>query len=153
MHLTHYTNYALRVLMYLDATEKPARIVDIAHDHKISRNHLIKIVHQLARHGYLIATRGRGGGITLARPAEKITVGEIVRLTEDHMNLVECFGSVDSNCKLKSICRLRCLFGKALRAFNDELDRTTIADISRNKIEIKDALGINLCKEETEKAD
>lgn len=142
MHLTHYTNYALRVLMYLEVKQEPVRIIDIAERHQISRNHLIKIVHMLGKHGYINATRGRGGGVVLAKPANKITVGEIVRLTEDHMNLVECFGSVEVECKVKKICRLRNLFGKALKAFMDTLDAATIADIASNKSQIIKALGL-----------
>lgn len=142
MHLTHYTNYALRVLMYLEVKQEPVRIIDIAERHQISRNHLIKIVHMLGKHGYVQATRGRGGGVILAKPAHKITVGEIVRLTEDHMNLVECFGAVEVECKVKKICRLRNLFGKALKAFMDVLDEATIADIASNKNQIIKALGI-----------
>ena len=142
MHLTHYTNYALRVLMYLEVKKEPVRIKDIAERHLISRNHLIKIVHELAKSGYVKTTRGPGGGVVLAKPANTINVGEIVRLTEDHMNLVECFGAVEVECKVKKICRLRNLFGKALQAFMEILDKATIADIASNKGEILFALGI-----------
>lgn len=95
MHLTQYTNYALRVLMYLNCNGGKdggtVRIAEIAESHDISRNHLIKIVQQLGKHGYISTTRGKGGGIALALPAKDIKVGEIVRLTEDNLLLVECF--------------------------------------------------------------
>jgi Rrf2 family nitric oxide-sensitive transcriptional repressor len=142
MHITQYTNYALRVLMYLDCNRGPARIIDIAERHQISRNHLIKIVQQLGKHGYVNTTRGKGGGVALARPASEINIGEIVRLTEDSLNLLECFGDVDSKCKLKDICRLQTLFAKALKGFFDVLDEATIADISANRKEIMAALGM-----------
>jgi len=128
--------------MYLELKKEPVRIQDIAERHLISRNHLIKIVHELSKNGYVNTTRGPGGGVVLAKPANTITVGEIVRLTEDHMNLVECFGAVEVECKVKKICRLRNLFGKALQAFMEILDKATIADISSNKSEILHALGI-----------
>ena len=142
MHLTHYTNYALRILMYLNLGQGPARIADIAARHHISKPHLVKIVHQLGQAGYLVTTRGRGGGIKLAKNAHDISVGEIVRLTEDHMNLVECFGQVETPCKIKSVCRLRKTFARALDAFFKEIDAVSIADISSNKRALKDALGV-----------
>ena len=142
MHLTQYTNYALRVLMYLAVVKQPARIADIAERHAISRNHLVKIVHRLGQAGYVQTRQGRNGGIELAKPAEKISVGEIVRLTEDHMMLVECFGETDVDCKLKSFCRLRKSLVRALDAFMHELDNTTIADISSNPAQIRKALNV-----------
>ncbi len=143
MHLTQYTNYALRVLMYLAVVKKPARIADIAERHAISRNHLVKIVHRLGQAGYVQTRQGRNGGIELAKPAEKISVGEIVRLTEDHMMLVECFGKTDIDCKLKTICRLRKSLTRALDAFMRELDDTSIADISSNPAQILKALSVH----------
>lgn len=142
MHLTHYTNYALRVLMYLALRQQPVRIAEIAERHNISRHHLVKIVHQLGQSGYVLTTRGRGGGIQLACPPATISVGEIVRLTEDHMMLVECFGEVDAPCKIKSVCRLRKTFARALAAFMQELDRVSIADIAANRTQLHHALGL-----------
>ena len=142
MHITQYTNYALRVLMYLHCNQGPARIIDIAEKHQISRNHLIKIVQQLGKNGYVTTTRGKGGGVALARPAEEIIVGDIVRLTEDNLHLLECFGDFDTKCKLKSICRLQDLFCRALKGFFDVLDDATIADISANRKQIMLALGM-----------
>jgi len=142
MHLTQHTNYALRVLMYLAVVEGPARIADIAEHHRISRNHLVKIVHKLGQSGYVRTRQGRSGGIELARPARDITIGEIVRLTEDNMALVECFGAATSNCKLIPICRLRNKFAEAFSAFIAILDATTIADVTSNKAMILQALGV-----------
>lgn len=140
MHITHYTNYALRVLMYLAICKEPVTITEIATRHGISRNHLVKVVHCLGQNGYLQTTRGRGGGISLARSAAQISVGEIVRLCEDNMALVECFGDVDSSCKIKQFCRLRKTFAKAFEAFMAILDQATIKDIAANKTEILRAL-------------
>ena len=142
MHLTQQTNYALRILMYLAATKQPAKISDIAERHAISRNHLVKIVHRLGLEGYVSTKQGRHGGIELAKPPANISVGEIVRLTEDHMFLVQCFGAQDNSCKLKPICRLRKTFFRALDAFMRELDSVSIADIAGNSTQIRNALGI-----------
>ncbi|MCD8494032.1 MAG: Rrf2 family transcriptional regulator [Alphaproteobacteria bacterium] len=144
MHLTQQTNYALRMLMYLAVAKGPVTIADIAERHAISRNHLVKIAHKLSRQGYVRSRQGRGGGIELAADPEKVSVGEIVRLTEDNMELVECFSptETDISCKLKSFCRLRKTFVRALDAFMEELDSVSLADISGNPIQIRKALGL-----------
>lgn len=142
MHLTHYTNYALRVLMYLAVVEHPVRIAEIADHHQISRHHLVKIVHRLSQENYVRTKQGRNGGIELARAPQDITVGEIVRFAEDNLALVECFGEVETPCKLKPICRLRMVFFRAHEAFMRELDAVSIADISANPEEIIQALSI-----------
>ena len=142
MQITHYTNYALRVLMYLAVCHEPVRIADIAEKHEISRHHLVKVVHQLGQRGYIKTRQGRNGGIELDRKADAITVGEIVRLTEDKTSLLDCFGAVDTGCKLRPICLLKDAFARAYDAFIHELDHVTVADISCNSDDILDALNV-----------
>jgi Rrf2 family transcriptional regulator, nitric oxide-sensitive transcriptional repressor len=129
MRLTNYTDYALRILMY--AAARPERLItieEVASYHRISRAHLMKVVHQLAGAGILRATRGRSGGFTVARDPAAIRVGDIVRLTEPQRPIVECLASGDL-CVLTSSCRLRRLFAGAFVRFMTELDQCSIADL------------------------
>lgn len=127
MKLTRYTDFALRVLMHLAA--KPDRLLSIAEvatAYGISENHLMKVVQDLGRRGFLTTVRGRGGGIRLARPAEAITVGEVVRATEDDCPMVDC-----ASCILAGSCRLTGALAEARAAFFAVLDRYSIADVAR----------------------
>ena len=111
MKLTTYTDYALRVLMYVGLRDgELVRIADIATSYGISRNHLTKVVHQLGTRGYLATVQGRGGGIRLARPADAITVGAVVRDFEEGFALVPCLLMDDAcPCRIESVapCRTR----------------------------------------------
>ncbi|HEY8611567.1 MAG TPA: Rrf2 family transcriptional regulator [Roseomonas sp.] len=132
MRLTLHTDYALRTLVYLGL--RPARRVsirEIAEAHRISENHLVKVVHNLGRGGFLETTRGRGGGLQLARPPEEIRIGDVVRFTEEDMALVACFQdpAEGGGCALLNICRLQSLLGEALGAFMAVLDSRTLADL------------------------
>jgi Rrf2 family nitric oxide-sensitive transcriptional repressor len=130
MRLTDYTDYALRVLMYLGA--HPGQVVttrEIASAHGISRNHLTKIVHQLGQHGLLCNSRGRSGGVQLALPPDQIMLGTVVRLTEPDFAMVECFTGSDSRCVLAARCRLKCVLRDATDAYLERLDRTPLSDM------------------------
>lgn len=119
----------MRVLMYLGA--KPARratIQEIATAYGISENHLMKVVHGLGRHGFVETLRGRGGGLRLARPAEDIKVGDVIRAVEDDFALVECFRNEES-CRINDICRLRNVLNLALEAYFRVLDEWTLAEL------------------------
>ncbi len=129
MQLTRYTDYSLRVLIYLAVhQEELATIEGIAKAYGISKAHLMKIVHQLGLAGYLETVRGRGGGLRLAQPPEKIRVGEVVRHTET-MPLVECFDPKTSHCRIETVCHLRAALTDALEAFLRTLDGYTLADL------------------------
>jgi Rrf2 family transcriptional regulator, nitric oxide-sensitive transcriptional repressor len=131
MRLADYTDYTLRVLMYC-ATHPGRRITiaELAEQHQVSKNHLMKIVNDLARQGVLETTRGRGGGLRLLRPPDEIRIGDIVRSCETDFRLVECFDPGDVHCRLSGGCRLQGVFNRALRAFFSELDQATLADIT-----------------------
>jgi len=134
MRLSVFSNYALRTLMYAAMRdEQLCRSRDIATAFGISKPHMTKCVHQLGQWGYLENVRGRSGGFRLAKPASTITVGEIIRRTEDTMDLVECFAPATNTCPLIQICRLSQTFKRALSVFMNELDSVTIADIVANK--------------------
>ena len=131
MRLSEYTDYSLRVLMYCAA--HPGRlvtIVELATHHAVSKNHLMKVVNDLARQGLLQTTRGRGGGLRLLPKPADIRVGDVVRRSETDFRLVECFDAVSNTCTLTPACRLKSVFGGALAAYFEVLDGATLADIS-----------------------
>ena len=130
MRLSEYTDYSLRVLMYCAA--RPDRLVTIAElatHHTVSKNHLMKVVNDLARQGLLATTRGRGGGLRLLPKPADIRVGDVVRRSETDFRLVECFDSASNSCSLTPDCRLKGVFGSALAAYFQVLDSATLADI------------------------
>jgi Rrf2 family nitric oxide-sensitive transcriptional repressor len=130
MQLTQFTDYSLRVLIYLARMPAPgvATVSDIARHYAVSRNHLVKVVHNLATHGFIQTTRGKGGGMQLARPARMIGVGEVVRVTEPNMNLVECFDPKLNQCRIVRGCFLKAILHEARRSFMQVLDQYTLAD-------------------------
>ncbi|ARD48053.1 Rrf2 family transcriptional regulator [Sporosarcina sp. P33] len=142
MRLTMYTDYSLRVLIYL-ASKQPdelSTIQEISDAYQISKNHLTKIVHELGKLQLIETIRGRGGGIRLCVRPDSINVGELVRKTEDDFHLVECFDPDKNMCILSSACRLRGVLYEALQAYFAVLDRYTIADFLHNKEEIQSLL-------------
>lgn len=132
MRLTQWTDYTLRVLMYCAASvhrSSPVTITEIAESHAISRSHLTKIVHVLAARGWLETTRGRGGGMRLLVPAEKIGLGEVVRATETDFSMVECFDPASNLCRLSRHCNLKAILHEATQSYLAVLDRVTLADL------------------------
>ncbi|MEQ1756179.1 MAG: Rrf2 family transcriptional regulator [Micropepsaceae bacterium] len=128
MRLTSFTDFGLRALMRLAGD--PARSFtteEIACEFSISRNHLTKVVRELATAGYVKTQRGAGGGIRLAREAQKITLGDIVRTLEQGQALVECFREDGGACVLTARCRLKRHLASAREAFLRDLDATTLA--------------------------
>jgi Rrf2 family nitric oxide-sensitive transcriptional repressor len=142
MRLKNYTNYALRTLQ-MAALRAPAltRVDQVAAAHGISRAHIMKIVHELGKAGYVETVRGRGGGFRLARAPGEITVGEIVRVTESPIELVECFNAETNSCPLIGICRLSSALDEALEAFLRVLDGVTIAELAGNRGDLVERLG------------
>lgn len=141
MRLTVYTDYALRVLMYVAVRpEERPTIAAIAASYGISRNHLMKVVFELGRAGYVETLRGKGGGLRLARPAERIVLGEVIRHTEPDLALVPCFDPVNAKCAIMPSCRLRGALHQAQAAFLDVLDGYTLADLVENREQLAEAL-------------
>lgn len=134
MKLTSYTNYALRSLQ-MAALRAPAliRVDDVVCAHRISRPHVVKIIHELGKENLVETVRGRSGGFRLGRAADQITVGDVVRITEGTVNLVECFEPSSNTCPLIDVCILSRKMHEATKAFMDVLDGVTIADISANR--------------------
>jgi len=128
MKLTTFTDYSLRVLIYLAADpERRVTIAEIAKSFEISEAHLMKVVHTLGRLGWVATIRGKGGGLALAVPAGEIAIGAVVRATEGVAVPAECFGN--DKCAIVRVCRLRSVLRDAVDAFYDVLDRCTLADI------------------------
>lgn len=144
MRLTNYTDYSLRVLIYLAAKPKDERsnISEIAEAYDISRNHLSKVIHELGKCGFILTIRGRGGGIQLAVPPEEINIGKVVRQIEEDFQLVECFADGPSTCVISPVCGLKHVLNRALNAYLSVLDEYTLADIVQNPIEYQKLLGL-----------
>jgi Rrf2 family nitric oxide-sensitive transcriptional repressor len=135
MQLTFYSDYSLRVLLYLSQMPKDtATITEISDFYKISKNHLVKVVHRLAQLEFIISTRGKGGGIKLARSSDEITIGEVVRKTEPHFNLVECFDEKTNRCVITNACRLKGILHQGMEAFFKVLDQYTLAEGSKTAL-------------------
>jgi Rrf2 family nitric oxide-sensitive transcriptional repressor len=134
MRLTRYTDYSLRVLMYLGARpDRLARIGEISEAYSISRNHLMKVVQDLVRLGFVTSVRGRKGGIRLARAPEEINVGAVVRATEDSFQVAPC-----ETCVIAPACGLKCALDEAVRAFLAVLDTYTLATLPARQLALTD---------------
>ncbi len=142
MRLTVYTDYALRVLMYVAVRPDPLPTIgQIADAYQISRNHLMKVVYELGQAGYLETVRGKNGGLRLARRPEEIVLGRLVRETEPDMALVPCFDPINAKCAITPACRLRGALAEARTAFLAVLDAYSLADLVSNGEPLRQLLG------------
>lgn len=139
MRLTIFTDYTLRVLIYLGVyknEDRPATISAIANAYGISENHLTKIVHHLAKLGYVETMRGKGGGMRLALSPEQINIGDVVRGTEEDLALVECLQKGNFKCPIIPACSLPGILGRAMSAFFNVLDNHTLADLLQDQAKL-----------------
>jgi len=142
MKLTRFTDYSLRVLIYLGLRDNGrVTIREISDAYGISRNHLMKVVSLLTRMEYLDARRGPGGGIALAREPKDIVIADVIRDMEDDLNLVECF-CVDGQCVIKPMCQLKLALREALSAYLKTLDRVTLLDLIKPREQLTEVLGM-----------
>lgn len=133
MKLTQYSDLGLRLLMYLALRrDELVTIKEASERFAISRNHLVKISHQLTRTGLIESIQGRNGGIRLARPPEDINVEEVLRATEDNFDLVECFAVAQNQCVISGACKLTGVLNEARAAFFGVLRQVTLAELVTN---------------------
>ena len=135
MRLTLHTDFALRLLMLLALEPGTLHTIEeVASRYRISKNHLMKVAQTLAQQGFIESVRGRNGGLRLARPADRINLGAVVRTTEDSLVLVECFARETNTCVVASACGLRGPLDEALAAFFAVLNKYSLADLVSNPV-------------------
>ena len=142
MRLTMYTDFSLRVLLYLGikGTAELATVQEISDAYGISKNHLTKVTHELGKMGLIETIRGRGGGIRLNVKPNQINIGATIRKTEDDFHLVECFNCATNKCVITPVCRLKGVLHEALEAYLKVLDSYTLADFVENNDKLADIL-------------
>lgn len=129
MQLTQYTDYSYRVLIFLAQKRSGlSTVTEIAEFYGISRNHLVKVIHNLASKGFVSTTRGRHGGMTLSRAPSEINLGDVARQTEPNFNIAECFDIEHNRCVITPTCALKNMLNQARKAFLDTLSQYTLAD-------------------------
>lgn len=129
VQLTQFSDYSLRLLLYLAAhADRAVSLQEIAQAYGVSHHHLVKVSQRLIERGLVSSVRGRRGGLRLARPASEINIGKLVRMTEPHMNLVECFDRETNSCPIDGACGLKGALRQAQAAFLSVLDGHTVAD-------------------------
>ena len=143
MQLSAYSDFSLRVLIHA-ALRAPERVTvdEVARTFGISRNHLVKVVHDLGQNGYLATRRGIGGGFTLGQPADEIRVGDIVRLGEETELVINCMDRKHRECRLFPACHLKNVLDEAAGAFFMVLDSYTLADLLKRPAKLRAALEI-----------
>ncbi|MEQ1938920.1 iron-responsive transcriptional regulator RirA [Mesorhizobium sp. CN5-321] len=143
MRLTRQTNYAMRILMYCAANQdRLSRIPEIAAAYSVSELFLFKILQPLVENGLVETVRGRNGGVKLGKPAQEISLFDVVRVTEESFAMAECFES-DTECPLVDSCALNSALREALNAFFEVLGRHTIADLVAERPDMRGLLGID----------
>lgn len=142
MQLNKFSDYGLRVLMYLAVTDQDrVSVAKIASVFDVSEHHVAKVASTLAKGQFVVAGRGRTGGLTLARRASEITVGEVVRYLAGDVPVVECFDATKRGCVVQKVCGLRDPLAEAQEAFFACLDAYTLTDITRSRGKLKILLG------------
>lgn len=147
MQLTQFTDYSLRALIYITLRKESCTIKDITEAYGISNNHMVKIIHNLAKLGLIKTIRGKNGGITMAARPETINLGRLIAQVEPHFDLVPCFNKARANCCIAPVCKLKGVLHEAQAAFMGVLERYTLADVLQNKNELSVLLNINPLKQ------
>ncbi len=145
MRLTRQTNYAMRILMYCAANDgRLSRVTEIAQAYAVSDLFLFKILQPLVEHGLVETVRGRNGGVRLGKPADQITLFDVVRVTEESFAMAECFEADGADCPLIDSCALNSALREALGAFFQVLAKYSIADLVKERGNVRSLLGIEL---------
>jgi len=147
MHLTKFSDYSLRLLIYLAVhTDRPVSIGEVSRAYRISPHILVKVVQKLIADGVIASVRGRQGGLRLTRAPGEINVGALVRSTENNWNLVECFDRGTNTCPIEPACGLKQVLKHAQRAFVTVLDNHTLADFMPRAPELRQLLQISVAR-------
>ena len=147
MHLTKFSDYSLRLLIYLAVhTDRPVSIGEVSRAYRISPHILVKVVQKLIADGVIASVRGRQGGLRLTRAPGEINVGALVRSTENNWNLVECFDRGTNTCPIEPACGLKQVLKHAQRAFVTVLDNHTLADFMPRAPELRQLLQISAAR-------
>lgn len=135
MRITSFTDYGLRTLMYLASLppQELSSVEQVAKVYGVSQNHMVKVVGQLKKLGYIETLRGKNGGIRLEKEPNDINIGQVIEKMEQHLDGVDCF---TSNCQLVPCCELKTALSIAMKAFLDAMATYTLADLMRNKQEL-----------------
>lgn len=142
MKLTQFSDYSLRVLIYLALNQdRLSTIGEISNSFKVSHNHLVKIAHQLNQMGFIETVRGRSGGMRLKRDPSEINIGEVVRATETNLDIVECFNKVGNTCTLTTCCKLSSVLDEALNAFLKVLESYSLEDLLAHPARLRALIG------------
>ncbi len=140
MRLASFTDYSLRVLIYLALKDNErSTVAEIADRFQISKNHLVKVVHNLSSMEFIASYKGKGGGICLSHEPEKINIGKLIKELESDSNLVECFGP-NGQCKINPTCKLKGILKVAENSFFNTLEQYTLADLMTNKDKLSQSL-------------
>ncbi|MCW8400014.1 Rrf2 family transcriptional regulator [Legionella sp. PATHC038] len=142
MQLTQFTDYSLRALIYIAVKQNTCTIHDIACVYDISRNHLLKIIHNLSKLGIIKTIRGKNGGLMMAKNPAEINLKALILQLEPHFDLVPCFNKDKANCCIAPQCKLRKLLLDAQNAFFTVLEQFSLEDIIQNKVELYPLLKI-----------
>lgn len=144
MKLTAFTDYSLRVLIYLAANPgKKATIAEVSRVFGVSEHHLMKVVHFLGKKGWISTLRGKGGGMLLEKAPQDICIGQVVRDTEGELAPAECFEAGGGHCTIGQCCQLKGVLADAIKAFYSVLDRYTVADVTSNQEELAQVLNFD----------
>lgn len=134
MHLTSFTDYGLRTLMYLAAhSGELSSVKEISEHYNISRNHLVKVVHRLSQLSYIQTTKGKGGGIRIAENTTSLRLGDLIAALEPNMFMAECFDAQTNTCRITGSCQLKHYLFEATKDFIDSMNKYTLADTVKNK--------------------
>ena len=143
MRLTLQTDLALRLLMHLGVSEdRLITISDFSKIHDVSKNHMMKVSHQMVQMGFVESVRGRAGGLRLAKSSADINLGDVVRQMESNTAIVACFPGGSGACRISPSCRLKGVLAEALEGFFAVLDRYTLADLTQDRAQLTSLLNI-----------
>ncbi|UZE97785.1 RrF2 family transcriptional regulator [Alkalimarinus alittae] len=142
MQITRFTDYSLRTLMYLNThSTRLCTVKEVAEYHNISQNHLVKVVHNLSRLGYIKSTKGKNGGIRLTENTDKTRLGDLIMQFEPTMNTAECFDPESNTCNLTVSCQLKHYLQEAMQNFINTMNQYTLANTTQNRIPMREQRG------------